>query len=57
MVKRETPRSGAPPSTSERDRLAKPQPPAAIPPRAPSGVVRPPDGRLAYTLLGAQVIK
>jgi hypothetical protein len=56
MVKAPTPTPPRPP-VSERDRLARPQPPAAIPPRAPSGVVKPPDGRLAYTLLGAQVIK
>lgn len=41
----------------ESDRLARPQPPATVPPRAPSGTVRGPDGRLAYELLGAQVIK
>jgi hypothetical protein len=54
MVKPPAPpvRPGPP---TERDRLTRPQPPRAIPPRGT--VAKPAPGNLAYALLGAQVIK
>jgi hypothetical protein len=49
-----TPRPTA--RASEADRLSRPQPPAVIPPRGSTLPAQTP-GLLAYTLLGAQVIK
>lgn len=44
------------PAVREADRLSRPQPPAAIPPRGQAATA-PAPGLLAYSLLGAQVIK
>jgi hypothetical protein len=55
MVKPPAPatRPAGPPT--ERDRLNRPQPPRAIPPRGARPAPAP--GNVAYALLGAQVIK